>query len=65
VRRRCGLRRRFRTVVICPVSDASYLLSVNWRADGLLLGHAGTGIASGPRPSKGHPRNGRVGAGAA
>jgi hypothetical protein len=39
MRRGCGLRRRFRTVVIHPVSDASYLLSINWRIVGLLLGH--------------------------
>ncbi len=36
VRRGCGLRRRFRMVVIHPVSDAGYLLSINWRAVGLL-----------------------------
>ena len=31
-RRGRGLRRRFRMVVIRPVLDASYLLSINWRA---------------------------------
>jgi hypothetical protein len=47
VRRGCGLRRRFRMVVIRPVSDARYVLSIDWRAVGL-LGHAGP--ESHPRP---------------
>jgi hypothetical protein len=51
VRRGCGLRRRFRMVVIRPASDASYLLSINWRAIGPALA-CGTGITSeAPAPS--------------
>jgi hypothetical protein len=42
VRWGCGLRRRFRTVVIHSVSAASYVLSIGWRAVGLLLRHGGT-----------------------
>jgi hypothetical protein len=47
VRRGCGLRRRFRMVVIRPLSDARYVLSIDRRAVGL-LGHAGP--ESHPRP---------------
>jgi hypothetical protein len=34
VRRGCGLRRRFRMVVIRPVPDVGRLLFINWRAVG-------------------------------
>ncbi len=57
VRRGCWLRRRFRMVVIRPVSDASYVLSINYSSVPLgCLGIGETWIARTP----GIPETGRV-----
>jgi hypothetical protein len=52
VRRGCGLRRRFRMVVIHPLSAASYVGSIGRRGVGL-LGH-GDQVGLRPRPSGGN-----------